>query len=123
MVLSQAAPGSSDHDVSLGRLWLVTLGPPVIWGVRFAVVYVLVPYACRADAIALLHVITLIALAAVAGLGWMAWSSRGGARGERARFMALFGILSSGLFLVVIAAEGLANVMVDPCLAPGPLIP
>lgn len=115
--------GSGDNEVALGRLWLVALGPPVIWAIRFAIVYVLVPYACREDAVALLHVLTLISLATVTVLGWVAWNSRAAAGRERARFMALFGILSSGLFLLVIAAEGLANVMVDPCAAAGPLIP
>lgn len=119
----QSSPPPAGREIPLPRLWAVMLGPPVIWAVRFAVVYVLVPYVCRADALILLHVITVLSVAAVAALGVLSWRQRAAARSDRARFMALCGILSSALFAVVVAAEGVANLLVDPCLASGPLLP
>lgn len=120
------------RDVSQVGLWVVLLGPPVIWAVRFGVAYVLAPHACRADALVLLHALTVVALAAVAAVGVLAWRYlrlAGQAEAvppevtQRTRFIALVGLLGSLLFTVVIVAEGSGSVMIDPCTAWGPLIP
>jgi hypothetical protein len=110
-------------------LWFGILGPPIIWATRIAVSYVLVPYACWWDWIAVLHLVTLAALAATAFAGWVAWGrwravGKGfevdlGGTDTRSRFMAIAGMLSTGVFLLVIAAEGLANVIIHPCQTAG----
>lgn len=110
-------------------LWFGILGPPVIWAVRIAANYILVPYACWWGWVPLLHAITLAASLGTAAAGWVAWrrwrkTGRGtevelGGSATRTRFMALTGMLSSGFFLLVIVAEGLANVFVDPCQTAG----
>lgn len=105
-------------------LWLGFLGPAVIWAIRFGASYLLVPYACWWDWVAVLHLTTVAGLAACLWTGWLAW---GGWRGaglrtdpepttRRTRFLGLAGILSSGFFFVVIAAEGFATFVIDPCL-------
>lgn len=117
-------------------LWSGILGPPIIWAGRFGISYVLASWACVADAMWLLHAITIASLAGVGVLGWLSWHSwrasrepspaepgPGDDRQQRVRFMALFGLFSSALFAVVIIAEGLANVLIDPCLTAGPLLP
>ncbi len=122
MTATRAASGAEE---SLFPLWFGILGPPIIWAIRIAVSYVLVPYACWMGWIAMLHIVTLAALLGTAFAGWVAWgrwreAGRGtevelGGTTTRTRFMAIFGMLSSGFFFLVMVAEGLANFFVDPC--------
>lgn len=116
------------------RLWAPVIGPPVVWAVRFMATYGLSPLACAADAIILLHGITALSVVVTGSLGWLSWRYRNAARDAleahpdddvlmRVHSMALFGIMSAALFALVILAEGLANVMIDPCLTSGPLVP
>lgn len=112
-----------------GTLWFGILGPPLIWAVRIAVSYVAVPQICASGAVGALHLVTLSALAAVSGAAYLAWRNWGavgrGAEVEtggvdaRRRFMARLGLLSAAFFFLVILAEGMANVFVDPCLKAG----
>lgn len=105
------------------------LGPPVIWAARFMVSYTLVPVACRSGSTVLLHLVTGVALAATAAAGlvaWRRWRQVGGGTqldldgaAARTRFMAITGMLSSALFIIVTVAEWLASVMVHPCQSGG----
>ena len=105
------------------------LGPPIVWAVKFMVAYALVPGACSAGGLLFLNVLTLVALGATVLAGVVAARSLRRTRGEpeehadptrrRARFMAMAGLFTSALFTAVIVAEGLANVLVDPCLGSG----
>lgn len=121
-----------DHAPRTPRLlplWFAFLGPPLIWAARFGVNYVLLPYTCAHDAALLLHIITLVALL---GIGWaavVAWKIRRARDGmepvelggmeARARFMALAGLLGSGIFFAAIVAEGVAVFIIDPCQTGG----
>lgn len=129
MVTNAAAPAGR----GLFPLWFGILGPPVIWAVRIAANYILVPYACWWEWIWILHLTTLVGLlgaAAAGGVAWRHWRRSGSGTGvefggalTRSRFMALVGILSSGFFCLVIVAEGLANAFVHPCQTAGVPIP
>lgn len=109
----------------LAALWFGLLGPPVIWATRLAANYILVPYACGTGSTLLLHLPTLAALLATAAAGWISlgrWreprpdaGARPARRVERARFMAMAGLLSSGFFFIVMVAEWLPVFFVDPC--------
>jgi hypothetical protein len=113
--------------------WLGVLGPPILWAVRFGVNYALMPLVCAAQLTWLPHAITAAALVLLAGMGWTAyrfWSATRGATAadtpdlvRRTRFMGLFGMMSAALFALAVIAEWLANVMIDPCLTAGPLVP
>jgi hypothetical protein len=113
----------------LAGLWFGFLGPPIIWAVRFTIAYALVPGACSAAGLLALNVVTLVALggtvlaAVVAARAWRHTRSQHRAESQtgwrRARFMALAGLFTSALFGAAIVAEGLANVLVDPCLGSG----
>lgn len=111
----------------LGALWLGLLAPPVIWLARLSASYLLVPLACRSGSTWALNAVTGAALLAVAASGAVALRAlrrstapRGAAPiMQRARFLAMMGVLVAALFFAVIVAEGLANLLVDPCLTGG----
>jgi nicotinamide riboside transporter PnuC len=110
-------------------LWFGILGPPTIWLARLKISYILVPYACWGWGMLPIHAVTLVTGALTTFAGWTAWRSwQHAGRSEhadgatvlhRARFLAMVGLLSAGFFLAVIAAEGLLNFLVDPCITGG----
>lgn len=125
----QMAQAAEESGRGLPTLLLGVLGPPIIWAIRIGASYVLVPYACALRIPLMLHLVTLAALLATVGTGWMAskrWRAaparvEGSPGGEpsRDRFLGLFGVLSSAFFFLVMVAEGLANVYLDPCQTAG----
>lgn len=109
----------------LALLWFGMLGGPVAWAARLLVAYPLVPVACATGSNLPLHLVTLATAAstvAAALVSWRIWrQARRDARGDdggglsRNGFMGLFGMLSSGFFLLVILAEGSMAFFVDAC--------
>lgn len=120
---------AASSEAGLLPLFVGILGPPIVWAVRIATNYVLVPYACWWEFPRLLDLVTVAALVATAAAGWVAWSrwrqtgtrpeAELGSTAARTRFMSLLGMLSCGFFAMVIIAEGLANLFVHPCQAAG----
>lgn len=110
-------------------LWFGLLGPPVIWAIRFAVVYALVPDSCSRGSVWIMQGVTLAALAGTVWAGVVAWRAwRTAEEGEgmdlgvvrvRTRFMGRVGVLESALFFVVIVAEALAIFFIHPCQSGG----
>ena len=108
------------------RLWLGFLAAPVAWALQLQTTYALVPKACDDHTLAPLHVSSAVFLAvAVAGL-WIAWrnwqlvgqgwpSAEEGGSASRARFMAVLGMLSSSLFVLLIVAQWIPVLFIDPC--------
>lgn len=132
MVVRSGALRNEAAAAERGRplaLLFAMLGPPVIWAARFMASYILVPVACRNGSTLLLHLVTGAALAATAGAGlvaWRRWRQVGGGTqldldgvAARTRFLAVTGMLSSILFIIVTVAEWLASVMVSPCQSGG----
>ena len=118
--------GAAAERPRLIWLWFGFLGPPVIWAARLMVAYALVPWACSAEGLLTLNVVTLVALGGTVLAGVVAAGSLRRTRGQpsdtgwrRVRFMAIAGLITAALFTAVIVAEGLANVLVDPCLGSG----
>lgn len=122
-----AGPAAERFDTPgvLIGLWFAVLVGPLIWAAHFMASYVLVPYACAADSDLSLHLSTLVALAfcgAGAFAGWRFWRKadggletwEGGAVG-RTRWMGLSGLMLSGLFAMVILAEGVPGVVLTAC--------
>jgi hypothetical protein len=107
-------------------LWPGVLLPPVVFLGELSLTYAYVPRACDAQRTSLLHCTLLAALAIVLATGVRSWTEYQalGARlpgdegtpDERARFVALLGVLASAYFAVVIAAQGIAQWMVSPCI-------
>lgn len=116
-----------EHSSSAGLwpLWFGMLAGPIAWSVRLLVSYPLVPVACARGGDLLLHLVTLATalVALAAGLvSWRRWRRAGetgqagaGERRRRDRFMALFGVFSSGFFFLVILVEGSMVFLVSAC--------
>jgi hypothetical protein len=117
------------HDRSDDRgwtlAWLVPLLPPLVWFLYLLVSYALVPRACTTGTSVRLYVAALIALLAAAsagGLAWRLWRDTGqewpdeaGGVIPRSRFLAGLAVLSSGLFFMVVLAQGVPTVILSPC--------
>lgn len=116
-------------------LLFIFLGSPIIWGLHFMAVYGLGEVACKAGLLrfrvlwlsgpsVIVIVLTLIAFAAALYVGFLAyrrWQQveddderwRGEAEGE---FMALVGLLFSGLFAATILVSGIPALFLRPCI-------
>lgn len=126
-----AAPASEQR-----LMWLILLGPPLLWSVRFMVVYVLVEVACRTGFLSF----SLLGLAGVSvanlGLGlltvavtaWITWKAYGLWRrapaGDevdldvsegRRRTLALAGLGIGLLMIFVTVLEVLPVFFIAPC--------
>jgi hypothetical protein len=122
--------GWFDARAGILALWFGVLGPPTIWLARLKISYILIPSACRtATGFLILHAVTFATLALTAFAGWVAWrawqhsgptrESDGPGVLDRSRFLAMVGMLSAGFFFAVIAAEGILNFLIDPCITGG----
>jgi len=105
--------------------WLLVIAPAVITAAHQEANFVLVRQACAAQRNLLLYVVTSVALllTALAGLiAYMTWRDAGAQwPGEtadvatRTRFIAMVGLLGSGIFFLVTLAQGIATIYYDPC--------
>jgi hypothetical protein len=79
--------------------------------------YSLLKRACMVQHSIALYGIALVALAITIMSGVVAWvfSRRLGAESRQVEFVGQLGLLSSGIFFVVILAQGTAAVMFHPC--------
>lgn len=109
-----------------GPLWTGLLAGPIAALTQLLALYVLTQSACSHHARAALHVVAAVCLLA-ALIGWHAswngWKREGshwpdpGDSGPSAarRFLASLGLLSGGLFVLLIVAEWTAAVALDAC--------
>jgi hypothetical protein len=104
---------------------LLVLGPPVVWMLRIATSYILVPYACQASESWPIHLATVAAVTVIglmtvlAVRGWRGVRHQPNAEAvlaQRDRFLAGFAALSGGFFLLVVIAEGAMGLLIGPCL-------
>lgn len=109
------------------ELWIGLLGTAVIWAVQLQFNYALVPWACSSGNKWVLYVSSLVFLLCGAVPGWVGWkcwkasdqgkgADRESARDGRRRFMALAGMMMSGLFFLLMLAQAIPNFFVNPCL-------
>ena len=107
-------------------LWYGFLGAPAVWFIQLCFIYLAVPIACVTENSVPLHVLDLSALALTLLAGWVAYSiwrrAGGGSETEpatlesRSRFMALIGMMASGLFSLVLIAQWLGILVLGPCI-------
>ena len=109
----------------IGWLWFGILAAPIAFLLNLQLSYMLVPRACTTGHHVILHLVPLgaILLAASAGVcAWRNWqrtaqvrSSQAAGVLQRSRFMAVLGLLTSGLFILVMVAQWLPNLLLSPC--------
>ena len=121
---------TNDDPSSISRqiaLWTEILGPPVLWFFQFQLRYALIPWCCANGNRSLLWTTSGVSLGlglVLLGMSYASWRStvapsmaENAPIGQRrARFMALVGVMSSGLFLLAIAAQAVPVFFVDPCV-------
>src|SRR3954463_13370947 len=99
---------------------------PVAWCINLEVVYALAPRACAGGGRGLLHLSTFCCLGiAILGAalswfnwGWSGWRDPSDADAgwpARVGFLSLLGIASGSLFALLIVAQWIAILALDPC--------
>jgi len=120
--------GKDPHDERSGvlLLWVGVLMAPIVWLVQFEVRYALVEWICARQSRIVLHLLSVFFfLTMVAGgmFCWRCWSrerkiappEEESSPRHRNVFLSLLGMLSSSLFALVLIAQAIAEVMVEPC--------
>ena len=106
-------------------LWLLVVAAPVIVAVEMQTNYVLVRQACSAQRNLALYVVIVVSIVLTVATGLIAlalwrvegfiWPRESPELSDRIRFIAVLGMLSSGMSLLVIVAQGIATVLFNPC--------
>lgn len=131
MSTNDATQPSATHGSRSRRedwiLWLVVLIPPVIWALRFLIVYPLVYVSCVTGTSLLINLISVAATVITTAAGVVAWRNwkrltagdRAFTAGPRSRpeAMAFSGVLFSGFFLSLILLEWSPVFFINPCEA------
>lgn len=119
-----------EHEAGVGVILFAFLGPATAWTLHFLVIYFLVALYCttgRRDVTAVVLAATVVfALMSVAAgvVGYRAWSRERGDQGwaeavtggaKWSTFLLVMGVLSSGLFTLLIVLEGLPPLFVPAC--------
>jgi hypothetical protein len=106
-------------------LWTGILAGPIAWAFDLMTSYAVVKWVCRTSNHAILPLITTVSLAVVIGAAAISWialrrtaddvPTDGGQPRQRARFMAILGLASSGLFALQILAGAIPHWVLDAC--------
>lgn len=106
-------------------LWAGLLVPPAAWMLDLLVMYSLQRYVCRGGAVWLFHLTTvgtLLPVVIVGAVAWRAWrdagephETTGGGVAGRSRFMALWGLVFSISFALLIVVQWIPTYLFDPC--------
>jgi hypothetical protein len=107
-------------------LWTGVLGGALVWATQMQIGYVLARFTAAQPGLGTAHhataVIALLLAAGATVLAWRDWRRVGGGEpagtepgiAGRSRFLAALGILTSGLFTLVILAQWLPIFFIDP---------
>jgi hypothetical protein len=106
-------------------LWVLVVAAPIIVAAEMEANFALVRQACSMQrnivlyAVIVVSMILTIVTAMIALSIWRrvgaTWPTEAPDVASRVRFIAVLGILSSGMSLLVILAQGIATVHFDPC--------
>jgi heme/copper-type cytochrome/quinol oxidase subunit 2 len=98
-------------------LWIAVVIAPAVWGLELQIVYSAAHQACIHNKHGLLHLLDAIALVIVAVCAVVCWRYRRRDDNEQDRttFLAEYGLWSSAGFFVLIVAQTIASIMLDPC--------
>lgn len=106
-------------------LWLLVVAAPIIVAIEMQTNYVLVRQACSAQRNLALYAVIVVAILLTVATGLIAlalwrvegiiWPTEETDLPARVRFIAVLGMLSSGMSLLVLIAQGIATVLFNPC--------
>ncbi len=105
-------------------LWLAILAGPVMWFLDLEADFALAPWLCGWHSRFSVGLVSAAAVAVVAGFGLAAWHEwrhlRSGpadtqAAEARPRVLAIGALVLSTLFVIVIAAQAIPNMVLDGC--------
>jgi hypothetical protein len=106
-------------------LWTGILAGPIVWAIVLLASYAMVKWVCQTDNHAALNLITIASLAVVLGAAAISYlalthtrndvPTDGGRPRQRARFMAILGLVSSALFALQIIAGAIPHWVLDAC--------
>jgi hypothetical protein len=105
-------------------LWTGILAGPAAWASDLTVSYALVKWSCTSQREGVLHLLSTAALVVVAAGAIVSFTALrrtpqtttdGGDPHQRARFMAILGLTSCGLFAVMIVAGAIPRWLLDAC--------
>lgn len=106
------------------RLWTGLLAGPLAFAANLQVNYMLVDVACQTGPRIVLHLSPALSALLTLGAGVMAWQAwqdlerpamPEAAWVPRGKFMAISGVLMSGMFLLVVLAQWIPVFVVNPC--------
>jgi hypothetical protein len=107
------------------QLWTAVLTPPTAWFLSLLANFALAPWACARFGKTPIFAVAAAALALSAAAGfaaWRMWRQRGidppgesGGTIAHERSLAMAGVLLSGMFVVVIVAQTVPDVMLGSC--------
>lgn len=89
--------------------------PPIVCLTQMEVAYALVPYACKDGIEFSLYIVHFVGLVLALGCGLMAYSGWKSEQADYQRFLAAGGLLSSGLFSLLIIAQAIATFLMGAC--------
>jgi hypothetical protein len=103
--------------------WTGLLAGPFAWGLHMQANYALVPWVCKNGSEIIIHLVTILALAITAVGAFAAWRSWQEGREtdvddaalSRTSFMGMLGLLTSGMFFLVIIAQEIPSYFFHPC--------
>jgi hypothetical protein len=127
----QQQPDRRHDRRALAAAWFGILGPAFAWAAQLVLSDAFAEVGCEAGGFSsispVLVGITVVALGIAAAAGIVAFvqlrktrgHDDGDVRGQRARFMALCGCMSSGLFIVLIVLGGIVpHLLLSTCTSP-----
>jgi hypothetical protein len=105
--------GAAAHLKSATALWVGILVPPLAWAADETISYAATKWACGHQSSVALHALTLMTLGTIAVATTVSWSAD--RENERARFMAVLGLMLSALFAIVVIATAVPKWVLDVC--------
>lgn len=101
-------------------LWASLITSPIVWFINLEASFAWAPLACQGRGKSALYLMTLLALALSIASGFLAciqWShvDREETRGSRRSFMAMAGMATSFLFVLVIVAQAIPTFLFSGC--------
>ena len=108
-----------------GKSWAGLALGPTCWAISTQINYALVPWACgrRVDIVPIIAAVLAVISLGGAVWSWLAWSRYEGPGlripeqdGHPGDLLSGIGVASGVLFALVIAMQGIAGLILDPCL-------